>query len=161
MTMHLYPRSAAIADSSRAGLGIAIVAVPLLFAKPAPLTVGLLTVLLLAFLGLAASTLHRHLGRVVVDANGLTVNGRRLAWSEVKKVRLAYFSTRRDGDHGWFQLTVVGRDRRLCVDSALDGFAAVAKRAALAAATNGVALDAATRANFDALAIPLPRLGAG
>ncbi|MCU0837265.1 MAG: hypothetical protein MUE49_00910 [Rhodospirillales bacterium] len=161
MTTHAYPPSAAIADGSRAALGIAIAAAPLLFAQPAPVITGLLIGLLLAFLGLGVSTLHRHLGRVVVDAEGLSVNRRRLPWSEVRGIRLAYFSTRRDRDHGWFQLTLTGRDRRLCIDSALDGFLAVAKRAALAADTNGIAVDAATRANFDALAIPLPRQGAG
>jgi hypothetical protein len=156
MSVYAYPSAAAVADGGRAGLGVAIVGTPLLFAEPAPVIAVLLALLLVVFLGFGGVTLYRHIGRVEADAAALTVNGRRLPWPEVRAVRLAYFSTRRDRDNGWFQLTVAGNAGRLTVDSALGGFRAIAGRAALSAVTNGVALDAASRANFAALAIPLP-----
>lgn len=156
MSVHTYPMATVIADSGRAGLGAVIVGVPLLLARPALGIAVLLALLLAVFLGLGAVALHRHLGRIEIDASSLTVNGRRLPWSEVRMVRLAYFTTRRDREDGWFQLTVAGGGARLAVDSALDGFRAIALTAARTAVANGIGLDAATRANFAALGIPLP-----
>lgn len=156
MSVHAYPSSLAFADAARTGLGAAIVGAPLAFAQPVPAVAAVLAALLLAFVVFGGMAIRRHLGRVEADGGALVVNGRRLPWSEVQSIRLAYFSTRRDRENGWFQLTIAGQHRRIAVESALDDFRAIAAKAALAAAVNRLELDAATRANFAALAIPLP-----
>ncbi len=60
------------------------------------------------------------------------------------------------------QLTLTGEDpqqgqslRKIRIDSSLDGFEQVARCAAVAVRMNELTINAATRANFDALGIDL------
>ena len=51
---------------------------------------------------------------------------KRMAWRDVRQVRLDYYSTRRDGQGGWMQMKISGPGGHIRIDSALDGFARLA-----------------------------------
>jgi hypothetical protein len=92
--------------------------------------------------------------RIAVDDEGIAVRGprhARLRWDGLRQVSLTYYSTRRDGSKGWMQMKLKGEETTLRIDSTLDGFAALARRAAAEAAKRGVDLPPATQANLAAL----------
>lgn len=101
----------------------------------------------------------------VEEANrGHTIpTGTVLSWEHLDRLRLRYYSTRRDRSDGWMTLTLAGlapsgRRVRLGLDSTVDGFIEIARAAAAAAVRNGVALKPSTVANLNALDIRLDRL---
>ena len=80
---------------------------------------------------------------------------RRLAWQQVRRLQLAYYAPRRARRDGWLQLTLHGPDGpAIRVDSTLDGFEELLRRAAGVAALNDLSLDPTTLANFAALGLP-------
>ena len=79
---------------------------------------------------------------------------RRLPWQQLRRLQLAYYAPRRARRDGWLQLTLRGpRGPAIRVNSTLDGFDAVLRRAAGAAFGNALVLDAATEANLAALGL--------
>jgi hypothetical protein len=75
-------------------------------------------------------------------------------WARLDRLKLSYFSTKRDRSDGWMQLSVGSAGGRMVkVDSSLDGFHDIVERAARAAATGGVGLSEATRANLRSMGI--------
>jgi hypothetical protein len=83
---------------------------------------------------------------------------RAIAWAELDRLKLAYYSTRRDRRAGWMQLELAGGSARVTLDSRIDGFDLLVRRAAEAAAVRGIALSEATVANLDSLGVrPLER----
>lgn len=158
MSLHAYPRTAAFGDLIRAlfGGGAAIVPVA---AVPTGATVTLLLLAIAAVfaaLGLRAALLL--FTRFEIDETGIAAVGpltRAVSWRDLRIVKLAYYSTRRDRSGGWLQLTLVDERRRVSVDSRLDGFGRIAAIAAEAARARNLMLDPATRSNFEALGISL------
>ena len=124
---------------------------------------ALLAVIAGVFVLNALATARRALSAVDVEDEAIAVRGpwpARLRWDEVHRLRLAHYSTRRDGSGGWMQLTLAGRGRRLVVDSRIGGFDLLARRAVAAARRGRVRLDEATIANFRALGIEADAPGA-
>jgi hypothetical protein len=152
-----YPLHATLGELTRAGLGMALAGTPLV-AIEIPLPVALILgglVLLFAVQGCRAAV--DGLAPVDVDDDGVIVRGpfpREVRWDDLRRIRLAYYSTRHDGSAGWMQLTLTGRGRPIAVSSRLDGFAGLAARAASAAGGLGLALDGATSSNLAALGLP-------
>ena len=94
-----------------------------------------------------------------IRAHGLVANGlveRTIAWAELDRLRLAYFSTRRDRKSGWMQLELAGGGARLSLDSRIAGFGEVVRRAADAAAERHLQVSEATAANLEALGVRVP-----
>ncbi len=89
-----------------------------------------------------------------IRAHGLVE--RRIAWAELERLRLAYFSTRRDRKSGWMQLELSGGGGKLSLDSRIAGFGEVVRRAADAAAENHLQVSEATAANLEALGVRVP-----
>ncbi|MHA1570099.1 MAG: hypothetical protein ACTSXZ_11575 [Alphaproteobacteria bacterium] len=173
MTRHHYPWPALRADYLRAGIGLALTGAPL-FAVPDGTVVSvILGALVLLFLALGLRTGLRHASRFESDDEEVRRvapallhlpappfwpaspfwPARRVAWDGIERLRLRFFSTRRDRTGGWMQLTVGDTGGALNFDSSLDGFESVARRAAAAAARNRLPLNDATRANLAALGI--------
>lgn len=160
---HVYPTSAMIGDYLRAAAGL--VPTGAVFVT-APLGAVGATVLggfaaIFAIFGLR--TVLRHGTRLEMSDSALRTHGvwrRTIRWSELDRMRLAYYSTRRDRRSGWMQLELgAGRDR-VHLDSRIEGFDRLVRRAAEVAAARGLALSDATLANLEALGIRLPELGA-
>jgi hypothetical protein len=168
MSLHAYPRSAAAADLVRAGLGCAFALTPFVAASPPPDVAAALLAMLGIFAALGWRGVLLLFIRIEVGAAGVSVSGllsgilgpkptsREVPWRDLRRVKLAYYATRRDGRSGWLQLTLESADRaRLCVDSRLDGFRHLALAAAKVAVANHLALDPPTRSNFQALGIAI------
>jgi hypothetical protein len=161
MTIHRYPRRVIVGDYLRAGAGLGCTLVPLVAAGGQPVASVVFGGLAALFAVFAARTTIRQATRVVSTDAGLERSaistfglGRvTVRWERIADVKLRYFSTRRDRERGWMQLAVLGGDGRITVDSTLEGFDAIARRAAEAAAANGVALSGATIDNLAALGL--------
>lgn len=150
-----YPRGAIRRDYVRGGVGILLCAVPLMLMRLPPVTAVICLLLAVLFALHLWQTGLRRRTRITVDSRAIrdAANGICLCWDAVSSVVLRYFSVRRDGEAGWLELTLSGNGEVLKLDSRLDGFSEIARRAANAAANNRVALDSVTRNNFEALKI--------
>lgn len=163
MNPHRYPPSVLLPDYVRAAVGIAVTAGPLPFLGGSPITQGILGTLAVVFVGFAVSTVVRQATRVTCDEQGVSTAGLRsssVRWSDIDRIALRYFSTRRDRTNGWMQLEVGGGGQTVRIDSGLDGFDAIAQTAFTQAAARGVALDPTTSTNAAAAGLSYPTAGA-
>jgi hypothetical protein len=158
MEQYRYPATTLVPDYLRVGFGVAITAGPLVALDLAPAVAVLLAGLALLFLWFGVRTALRQFSWVELSAADIALCGpirRRLSWQEVRRVQLAYYAPRRAHQDGWLQLTLRGPSGpAIRVDSTLDGFDDVLRRATGAAARNELPLDAATETNLAALGVP-------
>ena len=111
MSLLAYPRAAAFGDLVRALLGAGVVLVPVAAVPTGPVVtvLALAAVAVFAALGLRAALLL--CTRFEIDETGIAALGpinRAVSWRDLRMVKLAYYSTRRDRSGGWLQLTLVG-----------------------------------------------------
>lgn len=161
MTVYRYPMNRIMSDYFLGGSGALMSGALVALAPTSPFVLvafGGLTGLFLLF---TIRTAIRQRLRIAADADGIRLTGgwvRSLRWDEVEAVSLRYFSTRRSRKDGWMTLSLRGRGQRLSVDSHLDGFEVLARRAGEAANARGLTLDPATASNFAALDIALENI---
>ena len=152
-----YPRQTLWADYIRAGIGTVLCALPLLLVDVNRWIGGILLVLLVLFAAFFVRTALRQRTRYVLSFDTLCADGPAgtlVEWSRLDRMKLSYFSTKRDRSDGWMQLSVASAGgRTVKVDSALEGFYDIVERAAQAAETNRLDLTAATRANLRSMGI--------
>lgn len=152
-----YPQQTLVADYLRAAAGVVLCGAPLLLLE---MNRWLAALLLLGF-GLFALFLIRtglrHQTRFVFSPDSLRAEGPAgtvVEWDRLDRMKLSYFSTKRDRSDGWMQLGVGSTGGRMVkVDSSLEGFHDIVARAADAAGATGVALSDATRANLRSMGI--------
>ncbi|MEO1248340.1 MAG: hypothetical protein AAFW76_00740 [Pseudomonadota bacterium] len=155
---HRYPLSWVLADYARGGAGLALTGLPLVLIGPAPIFAYILGALALAFIVFLARTALRHRTAYHQDTEGLSAigpldraPGRRIDWRDLNHLALRYYSTQRNRENGWLQLTLKSADgTALRLESPLEGFGAIVERAVTAAQAAGVALDETTVANMRA-----------
>jgi hypothetical protein len=126
------------------------------FAQPAAPVAWLATAAAALFLVYFARTVCRQLTHFELDEAGIRARGpmgAAIRWEELRSLRLDYYSTRRDREEGWMQLKLGDTQRTIRIDSELDGFAELARAAARAAAARGLALEASTLSNLEALRV--------
>lgn len=161
MSEHTYPQAAMLGDYLRAAAGF-IPSAALLIAAPAgAVATGILAALAALFALFGIRTFFRHATRVEANEIGLTATGplpRTIRWADLDRLKLTYYSTRRDRRDGWMQIELRGGGSTLRIDSRIVRFSQLVERAALAAAGRGVVLSAATAANLEALGIRTPIL---
>ncbi len=151
-----YPLRALWASYARAAIGVGLMAVPLATANLGATGAVILTGLLAVFLGYGVRTALRHATRYGFDDRGIFAIGpisRAIEWGDVVNVKLSYYTTKREGTSGWWQLDIKGRRTTMRVDSTLDGFGAFAERAVREARKHGVELSPTTLENLDPLGI--------
>ena len=159
MTQYRYPPKALMGDYLRAGGGLAITGGPAVFlptAAPVTVILGALAVLFGIF-GLRAA--QRQFTVIEMSDEAIAVvgaGGKRMAWRDVQRLQLDYYSTRSDSRGGWMQLRISGPGGQIRIDSALDSFARLAGEAMAAAAAQGVEMTGTTRSNFQALGVTPP-----
>jgi hypothetical protein len=159
---HVYPTSAMIGDYLRAAAGL--VPTGAVFAT-APMGMVGATVLggfaaIFAIFGLR--TVLRHGTRLEMTDSELRAHGvshQTIAWADLDRMKLSYYSTRRDRKSGWMQLELGAGRAKVRLDSRIEGFDRLLRRAAEVAALRGVALSDATLSNLEALGIRLPEFG--
>lgn len=151
-----YPPSALLADYLRAAAGLLPIAAILAMARPGIAPAAVLAGLAALFLVFGIRTALRQVTRVDLSDAQVRVSGPRaatIAWPELDRLKLAYYSTRRDRGSGWLQLELRAGHSALRLDSRIDGFDVLVERAARAAAARDLLLDPATAANLRALGI--------
>ncbi|MGE0154862.1 MAG: hypothetical protein AB7R90_19755 [Reyranellaceae bacterium] len=154
-----YRRNALLADYLRAGLGAALTGVPMLFVAGSPATLAILGGLTGLFLLFGLRTLVRHLMVVSLGPERVRVHGGlggEIPWRELDQLKLGYYTTRRDRQGGWMQLSLRGGGRRLKFDSSLEGFDRLVRQSVRAAAANDLPLSDSTLTNLASMDIPAP-----
>lgn len=159
-----YPVKSLRGDYFRAGAGLAVCTLPLIFAPPFGgvfLVFGSLATMFAVY-GLRAWARQMtvvDLTETVVSTAGPTIISGRLAsrvtlaWDEVRAVKLSFYSTRRERTDGWMSLKLKGAGESLNIESDLDGFQDIVAKAAAVAKANHVPLSEATVSNFAVLGI--------
>jgi hypothetical protein len=159
------PARILVPDYLRALAGGAVAALPPLAVPLSPWVAAAFATVAGLFGLFAVRTVQRHLTVIALDPDGITAEGpfgRRLTWAGLTRIRLRYYSVRRDRAKGWMQLTLsgknaAGRRARLDLQSGLDGFDLIAERAAAAARAHKLCLDETTLHNFQAIGLdPTP-----
>jgi hypothetical protein len=162
-TRHVYPTAAMIGDYLRAAAGL--VPTGVVFATEPVGTVAA-TVLgsFAAVFGIfGLRTVLRHGTRLEMSDTELRAFGAwpcTITWADLDRMKLTYYSTRRDRRSGWMQLDLAAGGSRVKLDSRIAGFDRLVRRAAEVAVSRGVALNEATLTNLEALGIRLPEPGA-
>jgi hypothetical protein len=155
MVRYRYPAATLLPDYLRVGFGLAVTAGPLLALDLATAMAVLLGALALLFAWFGVRTVLRQLSWIELSPTGIALCGpirRQLPWQQVRRLQLAYYAPRRARQDGWLQLTLRGASGApIKVDSTLEGFDEVLRRATGAAAANQVTLDPTTEANLAAL----------
>lgn len=156
---HGYPASAMIGDYLRAAAGLVPAGAIFATMPVAPVPATLLGGFAMIFGIFGLRTALRHNTSIEMTDAGIRARGlveRTVAWAELDRLRLAYYSTRRDRKSGWMQLELGGSGTRLSLDSRIAGFGEVVRRAADAAADNRLQVSEATAANLEALGVRVP-----
>lgn len=151
---HRYPPRAVLLDYLYSGLGLLFTVGPMAGTAPSGPAAWVLSVLAALFAVYGVRTLLRHRTWLSVSEDGIRVHGvlrRHLPWERLTRCTLGYYSTRRNRDRGWMQLTLKAGRRSLRIDSQIEGFERIVHRAARAADAHGIALDNTTRENLRAL----------
>lgn len=182
MTRYRYPLKSVIGDYARAAAGL-VIAFGLLLTGALPWFVAVIMAALTALFCLfALRTLKRQYLEVTLDDQGIATlirpggkedsRGhfpRYLAWQELTEMKLRYFGSRRshskEGGGGFMQLTLSGRvaspsnsggkKTTMSFESSLEGFPAIVRRAADAARTGELKIDATTAGNLLPLGIDI------
>lgn len=159
--IYRYPWHELRADYLRAGAGLVLTLVPLAAAWGDGVAMAILGSLAVLFSAFAVRTALRHRSRYRITEEGIArlaastgaAPAATVRWGDVDRIRLSFYSTKRDRSHGWMHLTIRGGGNRLGFDSIVDGFDDIAARTAEAAAANRVKLSDATVRNFAALGL--------
>jgi hypothetical protein len=154
-----YPASAMLGDYLRAAAGLGPTALILATVSVGDVAGFVLGGFAAIFGAFAIRTALRHGTRLEVSEVGVRAIGLRRAeidWAALDRMKLAFYSTRRDRKSGWMQLQLGAGRARLSLDSRLEGFDRLVRHAALAAAARDLALSDATAANLEALHIRVP-----
>jgi hypothetical protein len=148
-----------ISDYMRAIAGFVPATTILAISPVGPVAGGILGAFAVLFALFGLRTALRHATKIEATEIGLSASGPlsvTMRWTDLERIKLAYYSTRRDRRDGWMQLELRACGRSIRLDSRIEGFTQLAERAALAATAAGVELSAATATNLDALGIRTP-----
>jgi hypothetical protein len=157
-TAYRYPLRALGLDYAGGATGLALSIGPLAFMQIATPVAGVLAAVAALFLVYFGRTVCRQLTHIELDEAGIRAVGpawgprsAAIRWEDLRSLRLDYYSTRRDREGGWMQLRLGDARRCIRIDSDLERFSELVGRAADEAARRGLALDAASAANLQAL----------
>ena len=171
MSRHRYRPASVRGDFIRASVGLALCGLSLYAVWNHNVARWIFIVLVAFFVLFALRTLIRQMTEFELTPGGIQRsiapggasgkgNSKTLSWNSLDRVRLKYYSTRRDRSDGWMHLVMRAAEGRLSVDSTVDQFDQIAHAAARAAVVNRVDMSGATMSNFAALDIRLDRLRA-
>jgi hypothetical protein len=159
MSLHRYSLQSLLGDYWRSGVGLIVAGGVWLLAPSTPHVVVLCGGLTVLFALFTMRTVARQYSRIEMTEDAITRLGtwhRQLRWSDVDRVKLRYYSTRRNRSGGWMTLKLGGKGAALSVDSNIDGFDQIAARAARAMVENRIGADDVTLANLAALGLTAP-----
>lgn len=149
-----YPGSYFISGYLSMAFGLSVTMLPVLLLGPSSVIVYILLFMAGLFLLYGIRVLYRQVTLLEVTDTGIRVVGPfgwTIKWEKLGGFRLGYYSTRRDRENGWMQLTLTGKGARLTVDSAINGFGDLVEISLNAANGRGVSLSPATLRNLQIL----------
>jgi hypothetical protein len=155
-TFYTYPTSAMYGDYLRAAAGFLPTAAILTTMPVGVVAATVLSGFVALFAVFGLRTVLRHGTRFEMTGSALRASGLRrtsIAWGELDRMTLSYYSTRRDRRDGWMQLELRSGRKKVCLDSRIEGFAELAAKSASAAKSRGLALNAATLGNLAAMGV--------
>lgn len=158
MTRYVYPPSAVYGDYLRAAVGL-FPTIAVLAIVPVGIVGGIMVggfAALFAIFGIR--TALRHCTSIEVTEAALQSSGllqTSIWWNKLDRMKLSYYSTRRDGRGGWMQLKLRAGWSTLLIDSRVEGFSDLVIASAKAAELRCLSLDPATSVNLQALGIEL------
>ena len=155
---HNYPLKSLYGDYVRSVIGLVFLGVPFFFSIGNMFMSVILGGLTLLFLIFGIRTAIRHFSVIETSPQGIVIIGplgRRIAWSEITKVDLKYFSTSRDKKNkdGWMQLKICGIAGCLKIESNLTDFERIAVQTANAGFANSAEMNETTVENFTAMGV--------
>jgi len=150
-----YPPNRLAGDYVRAGAGLILTVVPVLLVSLTLVPLIILLLLAALFFGYGMHTILCHRRRITVDHNEISAKpgATRLNWKELTELKLEYYSTRKESSSGWMQMALRSDNKRLKLDSRLEGFQDIARVAATSAHANDLFLSPTTASNLAALGI--------
>ncbi len=153
-TDHAYSPNSLRADYFKALVGMLACWAP--FAYGAEVSGGMMILLVCGGLFglLAIRTMMKSLTKFSLNGEGLKVNfpmRREISWHELTFLSLSYYSTWRNGDNGWMQLTLKDGRKSLRLESNVSGFEDIVGNALAAAHTARLQLDQKTLRNAEAM----------
>jgi hypothetical protein len=152
-----YPSGILWADYCRALAGVVLCGAPLLLVEVNRWFGLFLGAGLCLFALYGVRTALRQKTRYTVDADRLSAEGvirTAVEWARLDRLRLNYYSTKRDRSDGWMQLSIGSVGGRLVkIDSSLEGFHDIVEQAAHAAEAADVAMSDSTRVNLRSMGI--------
>lgn len=158
-TRHTYPASAMVGDYLRAAAGL-VPACAIFATMPVGTAAAVVVGGFAAIFGVfGLRTALRHNSSIELSGTEIRADGlfrHSLRWTELDRMRLSYYSTRRDRKSGWMQLELGGDGTRLTLDSRIEGFGEIVRRAAEAAAARHLRLTDSTAANLESLGVRVP-----
>ena len=153
-TFYTYPTSAMYGDYLRAAAGFLPTAAILTTMPVGVVAATVLSGFVALFAVFGLRTILRHGTCFEMTGSALRASGLRrtsIAWGELDRMTLSYYSTRRDRRDGWMQLELRSGWTKVRLDSRIDGFAELVDKSARAARSRGLTLNASTLANLAAL----------
>ena len=156
MTSHGYPASAMFGDYVRAAAGLVPAAVILAAIPVGPVAEVVLGGIAGLFALFGVRTMLRHGTRLEVSDSALRATGllkTSIVWGKLDRMKLGYYSTRRDRRDGWMQLELRSGWSRIHLDSRIEGFGDLVEKSTRAAERRGLPLDTATLANLAVLGV--------
>jgi hypothetical protein len=156
MTQHVYPTSALLGDYARAAAGFLPTAAILTTASVGAIAGTVLGGFAALFAVFGVRTALRHGTQIEATETALSTSGLRrisISWSQLERLKLGYYSTRRDRRDGWLQLELRAGSSTLRLDSRIEGFTDLVQASARAAEARGLSLSPATITNLQALGV--------
>lgn len=157
-TVYQYPLTSLYGDYIRAVCGAAFCGLPLFYVNAGPILSTILGSVLLLFVGFGLKTAMRHFTIIEIDDIGVIARGpmgRRIAWKEIDKVVLKFYSTHRDKNEGWMHLSIFHGKNKMTIESTLSGFDDVVGPTIQAGFQNNATMDETTLENITAMGITI------
>lgn len=160
-----YPSGAMMKDYGQAAAGAVIFGIPLAYAHENIYAAVILGAIVLMFLTFGWSTWRRHRTVIAVTDDGIWTEGAKhvaLRWTEITRVDLRYFSTKRergrggpatDEGSGWMQLRLDGDGGTIKIDSSVDDFRGLANQVVRAIEVHRLTMTESAHVNFAAMGI--------
>jgi hypothetical protein len=154
--VHRYPLPTLMGDYIRAGLGVlATVAMSMFLDLGAA---GVITLLIIGGVSLffLLRTVDRNRTVISLDDDAISLTGFRgakLAWDDLARMTLAYYTVKRDKSDGWMEITLKDAKATIKLDSRLENFGAIVIKAAKVARARRIPLNQITLSNLKALNI--------
>lgn len=131
MTSYRYDPADLRTQWIRVGLAFALTLVFLAAGSQSTIVVVACIAFSLVMLAYAGDLVMKHYTDITTDEAGISLTtivswlskrplrAHRIAWQDLRELKLGFFPTRRDRETGWFQLTLTGAEKSIKVQSQL------------------------------------------